>query len=320
METSILKAFQNLEPASLNRILEQITDGCAVVNKDLTYIYWNKALEELTGFKKEEMLEKNCTAEPGLFTDPTGKNLCAENCLCAQALKDGKPLILDVYIQNKNGYRIPVTLKALPLKALPLINSEGQAVGVIKIIINSTPAITIPLKINELERMQLLDIDTGIPGRTYMELYLKNKIEEYQKYGIPFGIIYADVDNFAKIQERFGRFNAVKLVRMMARTIYKNIRYFDIVARWDTEEFLIGLLNIDENRLDIVANKLRLLVAESYITVETGLLNATVSMGATLVQRFDTVESLVKRAEQLMLHSKWRGRNKVSLTFTQRET
>jgi PleD family two-component response regulator len=61
-------------------------------------------------------------------------------------------------------------------------------------------------------------------------------------------------------------------------------------------------------------------VAESYITVETGLLNATVSMGATLVQRFDTIESLVKRAEELMLHSKWLGRNKVSLTFTQKET
>jgi len=75
-----------------------------------------------------------------------------------------------------------------------------------------------------------------------------------------------------------------------------------------------------KNRLDIVANKLRLLVAESYITVETGLLNATVSMGATLVQRFDTIESLVKRAEELMLHSKWLGRNKVSLTIAQKET
>ncbi len=315
VETNLLKAFNNLEVNFLNRLLEQITDGCVVVNKDLNYIYWNKSLENLTGFTKEEMVGKNCTSEPGLLADPTGKNLCAENCICAQVLKDGKPLILDVYVQHKNGYRIPAVLRALPV-----LDAEGQAVGVVKIIVNATPSIAIPLKINELEKMQLLDVDTGIPNRLYMELYLKNKIEEYQKYGLPFGLIYADIDNFAKIQERFGRFNAAKLVRMMARTIYKNIRYFDVVARWDTEEFLVGLLNIDENRLDIVANKLRLLVAESYITVETGLLNATVSMGATLVQRFDTVESLVKRAEQLMLHSKWRGRNKVSLTFTQRET
>ena len=177
-----------------------------------------------------------------------------------------------------------------------------------------------PLRVPELEKMQLLDVDTGIPNRLYMEMYLKNKIAEYQKYNLPFGLIYADIDNYNKIQERFRRFNGAKLIRMIARTLQKNIRYLDMVARWDNEEFIICLLNIDENRLDIVANKLRLLVAESYITVETGLLNATISMGASLVQRFDTVESLVKRAEQLMLHSKWLGRNRVSLTFTQKET
>lgn len=230
-------------------------------------------------------------------------------------MKDGLPRIVEVYIQHKSGYRIPIKLKIIPV-----MNSEGQPIGVAEIFTNSTPSVTVPLRINELEKMQLLDLDTGIPNRLYMEMYLKNKIDEYQKYNLPFGLIYADIDNFNKIQERFGRFNAAKLVRMIARTLHKNIRYFDVVSRWDNEEFLIGLLNIDENRLDIVANKLRLLVAESYITIETGLLNATISMGATLIHRYDTVESLVKRAEQLMLHSKWRGRNKVSLAFTQKET
>ena len=76
---------------------------------------------------------------------------------------------------------------------------------------------------------------------------------------------------------------------MISRTLHKNIRYFDIVGRWDVEEFLIILLNIDESRLDIVANKLRLLVADSYITIETGALSATVSMRACLVQRYDSV-------------------------------
>jgi PleD family two-component response regulator len=68
-----------------------------------------------------------------------------------------------------------------------------------------------------------------------------------------------------------------------------------------------------------VANKLRLLIAESYITTETGMLNTTVSMGASLVLRYDTVESLIKRGEQLMMHSKWLGKNRVSMSFVQKE-
>jgi len=314
-EKLILETLDRLEDRYLNRLLDQITDGCLILDKGKNYIFWNKSAEALSGFPAEQILNKSCQAEPPLFINSSGRPLCEENCLCDQALKDGQPRLLDVYLQHKNGFRLPVRLKIIPL-----LNGDGQSVGLAEIFTDISPAVAIPLKMGELEKMQLLDLDTGLPNRLYMEMYLKNKIDEYQKYGLPFGLIYADVDNFNKIQERFGRFNSAKLIRMIARTFQKNMSYFDIVCRWENEEFLICLLNIDENRLDIVANKLRLLVAESYITVETGLLNATVSMGATLVQRFDTIESLVKRAEELMLHSKWLGRNKVSLTFTQKET
>ena len=85
------------------------------------------------------------------------------------------------------------------------------------------------------------------------------------------------------------------------------------------EMFDLSEDDIAEGRLDIVANKLRLLIAASYITTETGMLNATVSIGASIVQRYDTVEALVKRTEQLMLHSKWLGKNRVSLSFTQKD-
>jgi len=314
-EKLILEALDRLEDRYLNRLLDQVTDGCAILSKDKNYIFWNKSAEALTGFQPEEILDKPCHGQLALFTDSSGKPLCEENCLCEQVLKDGQPRLLEVYLQHKNGFRLPVRLKVIPL-----LNGGGQPAGLAEIFSNLSPAVAIPLKVAELEKMQLLDLDTGLPNRLYMEMYLKNKIDEYQKYGLPFGLIYADVDNFNKVQERFGRFNSAKLIRMIARTFQKNIRYFDIVSRWENEEFLICLLNIDENRLDIVANKLRLLVGESYITIETGLLNATVSMGATLIQRFDTTESLVKRAEELMLHSKWLGRNKVSLDFTQKET
>jgi len=314
-EKPILQVLDKVQDDFFNHLLDYTTDGCVLLDRDKKIVFWNKAAEDLTGFTREEMLGKSCQSETPLYTDYSGQNICASSCLCDKALKEKKPQVLEVFIQNKSGYRLPARLKALPV-----MNSEGQATGIVEIFTSSSPAITIPLRVPELEKMQLLDVDTGIPNRLYMEMYLKNKIAEYQKYNLPFGLIYADIDNYNKIQERFGRFNGAKLIRMIARTLQKNIRYLDMVARWDNEEFIICLLNIDENRLDIVANKLRLLVAESYITVETGLLNATISMGASLVQRFDTVESLVKRAEQLMLHSKWLGRNRVSLTFTQKET
>ncbi|MGB4704837.1 MAG: sensor domain-containing diguanylate cyclase [Candidatus Saccharicenans sp.] len=315
MSAKVFELFSNLHRDFLIQIFQHTTDCFVLLDREKKIVFWNRAAEELTGYVQEEMLGKSCQTEKSLYTDGLGQSLCGQSCFCDKILEDKKPQVLEVFVQNKAGYRLPVRLKALPI-----IDSDGNPAGIAHVFNSISPAITIPLRVPELEKMGLLDLDTGIPNRAYMEMYLKSKINEYQQYNLPFGLIYADIDNFNKIQERFGRFNGAKLVRMIARTLQKNVRYLDLVARWDNEEFLICLLNIDEKRLDIVANKLRLLVAESYITVETGLLNATVSMGATLIQRFDTIETLVKRAEQLMLHSKWLGRNKVSLSFTQKET
>ncbi|MDI6846257.1 MAG: diguanylate cyclase [Candidatus Saccharicenans sp.] len=315
MPEKVFELLIHLHQDFLRQIFQHTTDCFVLLDQEKKIVFWNRAAEELTGYSQEEMLGKSCLTEKSLYTDGLGQSLCGHSCFCDKIIEDKKPKVLEVFVQNKAGYRLPVRLKALPI-----IGSDGNPAGIAHVFNSVSPAITIPLRVPELEKMGLLDPDTGIPNRTYMEMYLKSKINEYQQYNLPFGLIYADIDNFNKFQERFGRFNGAKLIRMIARTLHKNVRYLDLVARWDNEEFLICLLNVNENRLDIVANKLRLLVAESYITVETGLLNATVSMGATLIQRFDTIESLVKRAEQLMLHSKWLGRNKVSLSFTLKET
>jgi diguanylate cyclase (GGDEF)-like protein len=246
--------------------------------------------------------------------DAGGVNVCREKCPVTQSLQDGAPRALDVYLLHKEGFRMPATLRIIPV-----FDDAGRVLGAVETFSDAAPKVTLPLGLAELEKMGLVDSETGIPSKQYLDMTLATRLQEFQKYGLSFGLIYADIDNFGKILERHGRFNAGKIVRTVARTLHKNVRYFDVVGRWSTEEFLVVLLNIDEGRLDIVANKLRLLVAESYITTETGMLNASVSMGASLVLRFDTVESLVKRGEQLMMHSKWLGKNRVSLSFVQKD-
>jgi diguanylate cyclase (GGDEF)-like protein len=260
------------------------------------------------------MLGKSCFEEPGLFFDYGGLNLCRDKCPVAMTLKDGAPRNLDVYLQHKEGFRMPASLRIIPV-----FKEDGEIIGAVETFTGTAPKVTIPLGLEELEKMGLVDTETGIPAKQYLDMTLYTRLEEFQKYGLSFGLIYVDIDNYGKILEKYGRFNSSKIVRTVARTLHKNIRFFDIVGRWSTDEFLVILLNIDDSRMDIVANKLRLLIAESYITTETGMLNATVSMGASLVLRYDTVESLVKRGEQLMMHSKWLGKNRVSMSFVQKE-
>jgi diguanylate cyclase (GGDEF)-like protein/PAS domain S-box-containing protein len=313
-EKRISEVFEGATKSFCNTLLNQTQDAVYCLDRNRRIVLWNKGAETATGFERSEVLGKQCPEDVVLIVDHEGHSIDPEKCPTIAAFKDGTIHSAELYIQHKEGYRLPVSLRVVPV-----FKDDGEIIGTAEVFTNTSPKVTIPLNVNELERMALIDTETGIPNRKYLEMHLAARLDEFQKYSLPFGLIYADVDHYDKLLERYGRFNAAKALRMISRTLHKNIRYFDMVGRWNTEEFLIVFLNIDETRLDIVSNKLRLLVAESYISVETGVLSATISMGACLVQRYDAVESLVKRAEQLMMHSKWRGRNKVSMSFVQNE-
>ncbi len=313
-EENILDIFRGASKNLCNSVLNQVQDAVAWLDKDRKIVYWNKAAERISGREASAVLGQTCFEQPPLFVDFGGVNICRDKCPVAMTIKDGAPRTLDVYLQHREGFRTPASLRIIPV-----FKEGGEVIGAVETFTGMAPKVTIPLGLEELEKMGLVDAETGIPSKQYLDMTLNTRVEEYQRYGLSFGLIYVDVDNYGKILERHGRFNGGKIVRTVARTLHKNIRFFDIVGRWSTEEFLVVLLNIDDSRLDIVANKLRLLVAESYITTETGMLNATVSMGASLVLRYDTAESLVKRGEQLMMHSKWLGKNRVSMSFVQKE-
>jgi len=313
-ENNILDVFPGASKSICDNILNQVQDAVVWLNRDRKVVYWNRAAEEITGREAAAALGRACFEEPALFVDLGGVNVCRDKCPVAMTLRDGAPRSLEVYLEHKEGFRTPAALRIIPV-----FNDAGEILGAVETFSGTAPKVTLPLGLSELEKMGLVETETGIPSKQYLDMTLATRLEEFQKYGLSFGLIYADIDNYGKILEKHGRFNAGKIVRTVARTLHKNIRFFDIVGRWSTEEFLIVLLNIDEGRLDIVANKLRLLIAESYITTETGMLNATVSMGASLVLRYDTVESLIKRGEQLMMHSKWLGKNRVSMSFVQKE-
>jgi len=313
-EKSIPEFFAGATKSSCNLVLNQVQDGISCLDKDRRVVFWNESAEQMTGFESSEVLGKPCFEDLAMFIDREGEDVCRDKCPAELTLKDGSIRSLDVYFRHKNGFRLPAVLKIIPV-----FKEDGSVIGVVETFAGTAPKVTVPLSVQELEKMGLLDTETGVATKTYLDMTLKVRLEEFQKYGLPFAVVYVDIDNFNKTLEKYGRFNGGKILRTVARTLLKNVRYFDIVGRWNTEEFLGVLLNIDETRLDIVANKLRLLVSESYITTETGMLNATVSIGASIVQRYDTVEALLKRTEQLMLHSKWLGKNRVSLSFTQKD-
>jgi diguanylate cyclase (GGDEF)-like protein len=172
---------------------------------------------------------------------------------------------------------------------------------------------TIELRIKELEEMAFLDALTRLANRRYMEREIRIRLEEYRRFRIPFGVLFMDIDHFKRINDTHGHDFGDRVLRFTADTMVKNARPFDVLARWGGEEFLGLVRNINVRQLEDLGERLRRLVAQSYIPLPGGELHATISLGATIISEDDTIDSIIKRADALLYESKKAGRNRLTL-------
>jgi diguanylate cyclase (GGDEF)-like protein/PAS domain S-box-containing protein len=295
-------------------LLNNVHDGIFFVDQDCKIFFWNKGAEQITGFDFSAVNGKKCSDNMISPVDESGKNLCEDECPVKQALSDGQTHFTDAYLQHKEGHRLPVSIRAFPI-----IGENGEAIAAVETFHDISPKFIMPQHKLELERMQLLDPLTEVGNRRFLEIHLRSRLDEVKKYRIPFGLLYIDVDHLKEINDSYGKPAGDHILRSIGQTLTNNIRFFDTVGRWDSDEFLLVVLNVDEDKLDFVGNKIRLLVEKSNITVGSKLVRVTISVGATIALRVDSIDTLIARARSLMDQSKWLGRNKVSVKIRKEE-
>ena len=295
-------------------LLNNVHDGVFFVDKECHIFFWNDGAKQITGFDFSEVNGRNCSDKIISPVDEAGKNLCGDDCPVKKSLSDGKTYSLDAYLQHKEGHRFPVSLRAFPI-----LGEDGHVIAAAETFTEISPKFIMPQHKTELDRMQLLDPLTELGNRRFLEIHILSRLEEIKNYRIPFGLLYVDVDNLKDVNDTYGKPAGDQILRSVGQTIASNIRFFDTVGRWNSDEFLVVVLNVDENKLDFVGNKIRLLVEKSHIMVDTEQVRVTISIGATPAMRVDSLEILISRAESLMKHSKWLGRNTVSVKIHSRE-
>jgi diguanylate cyclase (GGDEF)-like protein len=103
------------------------------------------------------------------------------------------------------------------------------------------------------------------------------------------------------------------VLRLIANTLRHHLRATDSCGRWGGDEFLALILDIDLEGVKVVAEKIRRLIEQTRIQGGDKNLGVTVSIGASVSHPDDTVESIVRRTDELMYKSKQNGRNRITI-------
>jgi diguanylate cyclase (GGDEF)-like protein/PAS domain S-box-containing protein len=286
-------------------LLEQVSDGVYFVNTARRITYWNTGAVQLTGYTPEEVLGRRCSSGLLRHVDDTGCELCQTGCPLAAVMADGSPRSADVYLHHKDGHRVAVTVRGHPLT-----DPDGRIVGsaeVFSVRPNSSYADFGRRSVTSSE-----DPVTGLPARRLGEFHLATLAAAVTAGDATLGMIFVDVDHFKAINDTHGHRAGDQVLRMVGRSMATALRRGDLPIRWGGEEFLALLPGADARGLAAAAERVRMLVANSWLDHAGTRLRVTVSLGTTLARPGESPADLVERADRLMYQSKRAGRNQVT--------
>jgi len=307
-EERLKKIISNVDKDLFLDLLDNIYESVCIIDKDLNILFWNKSLEDLTGSESEEMVDQNCKKNLLIQGSDGRLESCAGMCPVAQSFKDRVIRKYKVYVLHKEGFRIPAYMEVLPINS-----HENPVEGSMIAFHEYSPKVSMPHLPKELKNMNMLDTLTETGNRRYIEMNLGYRLDEMNRYGFQVGLLFCILDDLESIDDVFGTMVKDKVIKMIGKTISKNIRFFEFVGRWEEDSFLVILSNVDINKLDLIANKLRLLAEKSSMQVEDKLIHTTISVGGVLAKPSSTIESLVEEAKTLAQKSQYEGKNKVTL-------
>jgi diguanylate cyclase (GGDEF)-like protein/PAS domain S-box-containing protein len=284
------------------KLLNTMTDGVYFVNRDRKITYWNEGAGDLTGYRVAEALGKHCFDNFLCHIDAAGKPLCGEGCPLGRAMSEGQEIETELYLRHKNGHRVPICLRVLPMR-----NDAGEIVGAVEVFSDSTLKKRAEKRVLELENLAFRDSLTNLPNRRYLELKVAQALQDHQQLQRNYGLLLFDLDSFKQVNDAHGHAVGDALLNVVAQTVVQGLRPIDVVGRWGGEEFLVLMPDVNAVALGDMAERCRILIAKSSVASGAAQVSVTASIGATLLIHTDTAEQALSRADQLMYESKRSG-------------
>ena len=155
------------------------------------------------------------------------------------------------------------------------------------------------------------DYLTGLYNRRYFYDSMQEYMESISQTGEQFAVAMVDIDDFKKINDKYGHDIGDKVIVHLAEVLSSATSYRDLVSRFGGEEFCIVLKNINRYSANDILERIRQEVASYTLNLENEkYIQFTISIGATLHTE-DTLDETINLADMMLYNAKNNGKNQV---------
>lgn len=159
---------------------------------------------------------------------------------------------------------------------------------------------------------------TGLYNHGYFKSFIELEVKRSLRHKHPISLLLLDLDDFKQINDRLGHLSGDRILFQVAKIIEKNVRDIDFTARYGGEEFAVLLPYAGIEVARDVAERIRLAIMRE-IAVH-GMKGAPQSIsasigGAVCPDDGKDVETLIRRADEMMYIAKQCGKNQVCVSY-----
>jgi len=126
-----------------------------------------------------------------------------------------------------------------------------------------------------------------------------------------FGLLVFDIDDFKKLNDKYGHDAGDKALKIFSEIVLENIRDIDSAARWGGEEIVVGLVGANENDAYEVANRIRDGLSKTSFKYKGEKVKFTTSGGVASFAEAKTFSQILSLADKALYKAKSQGKNQI---------
>ncbi len=169
--------------------------------------------------------------------------------------------------------------------------------------------------IRRLERQALFDELTNLPNRRCFWQEASRLEARAHRHGHTFALVVIDLDEFKKINDRWGHRVGDEALVHVAAVLGKSVREGDAVARYGGEEFVALFIPGDAEGVHAAAERMRAALEGNPFEVTDGpsiSISASFGIGAWQGPE-DNLDDVFRRADAALYEAKRQGKNRIVL-------
>ncbi len=163
-----------------------------------------------------------------------------------------------------------------------------------------------------VEQQALVDGLTGLANRRVCTAALEKELARAKRFDEPLALVLADLDDFKRVNDRFGHPTGDEVLKAFAKTLRESVREIDLAGRWGGEEFALLLPGTDLEGGRELAERVRRALEDLELTTPDGqAVRVTASFGVAAFPQAGPQDALVAASDGALYQAKRSGKNQV---------